>query len=224
MGRSKAGAISSSGEAVTGLRRVAMAQREIGLAAGEPPTTKGYPPSVFALLPSLLERAGTHDGPGSITGFYTVLVEGDDASDPIADAIRAIVDGHIFLSRSIAEKGIFPAVDLLSSTSRVMVNVVSKTHLELNQILRRTLATYREAEDLINIGAYVQGSNPEIDYAISKYPLIQEFIQQGMDENTNLKECVDRLQQIFGDRLDGVNLSQQIPDLPKSNLAEPENS
>ena len=105
-----------------------------------------------------------------------------------------------------------------------MVNVVSETHLELNQILRRTLATYREAEDLINIGAYVQGSNPEIDYAISKYPLIQEFIQQGMDENTNLKECVDRLQQIFGDRLEGVNLSQQIPDLPNSNLAEPENS
>jgi flagellum-specific ATP synthase len=192
------------------LTRFAMAQREIGLAAGEPPTTKGYPPSVFALLPSLLERAGTHDGPGSITGFYTVLVEGDDASDPIADAIRAIVDGHIILSRSIAEKGTFPAVDLLSSTSRVMVNVVGETHLELSQILRRTLATYREAEDLINIGAYVQGSNPEIDYAISKYPLIQKFIQQGMNEHTALSECVDRLQQIFGDRLEGNNFAEEV--------------
>ncbi|MBC8260093.1 MAG: FliI/YscN family ATPase [SAR324 cluster bacterium] len=187
------------------LTRFAMAQREIGLAAGEPPTTKGYPPSVFALLPSLLERAGTHEGPGSITGFYTVLVEGDDTNDPIADAIRAIVDGHIVLSREIAEKGTYPAVDLLSSTSRVMVDVVDETHLKLNQIMRRTLATYREAEDLINIGAYVQGSNPEIDYAITKYTLIQEFIQQGMNEHTALKECVDRLQQIFGDRLEGNN-------------------
>ena len=191
------------------LTRFAMAQREIGLAAGEPPTTKGYPPSVFALLPGLLERAGTHEGPGSITGFYTVLVEGDDASDPIADAIRAIVDGHIYLSREIAEKGTFPAVDLLSSTSRVMVNVVGENHLKLNQILRRTLATYREAEDLINIGAYVQGSNPEIDYAITKYPLIQEFIQQGMNEHTALKECEDRLQQIFGDKMENQNYTEE---------------
>ena len=192
------------------LTRFAMAQREIGLAAGEPPTTKGYPPSVFALLPNLLERAGTHEGPGSITGFYTVLVEGDDASDPIADAIRAIVDGHIYLSREIAEKGTFPAVDLLSSTSRVMVNVVGESHLKLNQILRRTLATYREAEDLINIGAYVQGSNSEIDYAITKYPLIQEFIQQGMNEHTDLKECEDRLQQIFGDRMEGNKVAEDV--------------
>ncbi|MBL4825267.1 MAG: FliI/YscN family ATPase [SAR324 cluster bacterium] len=192
------------------LTRFAMAQREIGLAAGEPPTTKGYPPSVFALLPNLLERAGTHEGPGSITGFYTVLVEGDDASDPIADAIRAIVDGHIYLSREIAEKGTFPAVDLLSSTSRVMVNVVGESHLKLNQILRRTLATYREAEDLINIGAYVQGSNSEIDYAITKYPLIQEFIQQGMNEHTALKECEDRLQQIFGDRMEGNKVAEDV--------------
>ena len=184
------------------LTRFAMAQREIGLAAGEPPTTKGYPPSVFALLAGLLERTGTHDGPGSITGFYTVLVEGDDANDPIADAIRAIVDGHIILSRGIAEKGTFPAVDLLSSTSRVMVDVVGEKHLKLNQIMRRTLATYREAEDLINIGAYVQGSNPEIDYAITKKPLIQKFIQQGMNEHTDLKECEEHILQIFGDRLE----------------------
>ena len=191
------------------LTRFAMAQREIGLAAVDPSTTKGYPPSVLSLLPGLLERAGTHEGPGSITGFYTVLVEGDDASDPIADAIRAIVDGHIYLSREIAEKGTFPAVDLLSSTSRVMVNVVGENHLKLNQILRRTLATYREAEDLINIGAYVQGSNPEIDYAITKYPLIQEFIQQGMNEHTALKECEDRLQQIFGDKMENQNYTEE---------------
>jgi flagellum-specific ATP synthase len=184
------------------LTRFAMAQREIGLAAGEPPTTKGFPPSVFALLPGLLERTGTHEGAGSITGFYTVLVEGDDANDPIADAIRAIVDGHIYLSRDIAEKGLFPAIDLLASTSRVMVDVVDQKHLDLNLIMRRTLATYREAEDLINIGAYVQGSNPEIDYAITKNPLIQEFVQQGMNEQASLNESTERLQQIFGDRLE----------------------
>jgi len=184
------------------LTRFAMAQREIGLAAGEPPTTKGYPPSVFAMLPGLLERTGTHDGPGSITGFYTVLVEGDDTNDPIADAIRAIVDGHIILSREIADKGTYPAIDLLSSTSRVMVDVVSEKHIKLNQIMRRTLATYKEAEDLINIGAYVQGSNPEIDYAITKKPLIQEFVQQGMSEETSLKECAEQILQIFGDQLE----------------------
>ena len=134
-----------------------------------------------------------------------VLVEGDDANDPIADAIRAIVDGHIFLKREIAEKGTFPAVDLLASTSRVMVNVASETSLQLSQIMRRTLATYREAEDLINIGAYVQGSNTEIDYAITKNLLIQEFIQQGINESTDLKECENRLKQIFGDRLEKEN-------------------
>ncbi len=192
------------------LTRFAMAQREIGLAAGEPPTTKGFPPSVFALLPGLLERTGTHDGTGSITGFYTVLVEGDDANDPIADAIRAIVDGHIYLSRDIAEKGLFPAIDLLASTSRVMVDVVDQKHLDLSLIMRRTLATYREAEDLINIGAYVQGSNPEIDYAITKNPLIQEFIQQGMNEQTPLNECIERLQQILGDSLEEKAVEDNI--------------
>ena len=192
------------------LTRFAMAQREIGLAAGEPPTTKGFPPSVFALLPGLLERTGTDDGKGSITAFYTVLVEGDDASDPIADAIRAIVDGHIYLSRDIAEKGTYPAVDLLASTSRVMVDVVDQKHLDLNLIMRRTLATYREAEDLINIGAYVQGSNPEIDYAITKNPLIQEFVQQGMNEQTSLKECEERLLQIFGDRLEDKTAEEGV--------------
>ncbi len=193
------------------LTRFAMAQREIGLAAGEPPTTKGFPPSVFALLPGLLERTGTHEGAGSITGFYTVLVEGDDANDPIADAIRAIVDGHIYLSREISEKGLFPAIDLLASTSRVMVDVVDQEHLDLNLIMRRTLSTYREAEDLINIGAYVQGSNPEIDYAITKNPLIKEFIQQGMNEQTSLNECVEKLKQILGDRLEEKAVEEDSP-------------
>ena len=147
---------------------------------------------------------------GSITGFYTVLVEGDDANDPIADAIRAIVDGHIYLSRDIAEKGLFPAIDLLASTSRVMVDVADQKHLDLNLIMRRTLATYREAEDLINIGAYVQGSNPEIDYAITKNPLIQEFIQQGMNEQTPLNECIERLQQILGDSLEEKAVEDNI--------------
>lgn len=181
------------------ITRFAMAQREIGLSAGEPPTTKGYPPSVFAMLPALLERAGTYEGKGSITGFYTVLVEGDDITDPIADAIRAIVDGHIILSRDLAAKGSYPAVDLLNSASRVMVDVVSDRQFQLSQIFRRTLATYREAEDLINIGAYVQGSNPDIDYALSKYPLMQQFVQQGMKERTSLRDCEAQLDQIFGD-------------------------
>ena len=178
--------------------RVAMAQREIGLAAGEPPTTKGYTPSVFALLPRLLERAGnTMDG--SITGLYTVLVEGDDVNDPIADAIRAIVDGHIILSRDLASRGTYPAVDVLSSSSRVMIDVVPERQFELSQVFRRTQATYREAEDLINIVAYVQGSNPEIDYALSKNPLMHQFVMQGMKEHTSLRDCEAQLEQIFGD-------------------------
>lgn len=187
--------------AMDSVTRFAMAQREIGLAAGEPPTTKGYPPSVFSLLPHLLERAGTAGNDGSITAFYTVLVEGDDTNDPIGDAVRAIVDGHIVLSRDIAARGHYPAVDILTSTSRVMVDVASEKHRRLNQLLRTTLATYREAEDLINIGAYVQGSNPEIDYALSKYPMIMDFLRQSMTEYTMLPECEARIEQIVGDRL-----------------------
>ena len=190
--------------AMDSLTRFAMAQREIGLAAGEPPTTKGYPPSVYNLLPRLLERAGTHEGTGSITGFYTVLVEGDDLNDPIGDAIRAIVDGHIVLSRDLAAKGIYPAVDILNSSSRVMVDVATEQHLKLAQIYRRTLATYREAEDLINIGAYVQGSNPEIDYALSKNTQMQDYALQDMQEHTSLTECEARLLHIFGDRMTGT--------------------
>ncbi len=183
------------------LTRFAMAQREIGLAAGEPPTTKGYPPSVFASLPKLLERAGTTSSDGTITAFYTVLVEGDDTNDPIADAIRAIVDGHIVLSRDLATKGHYPAIDISASASRVMVDVASNSHQQLAQTLRRTLATYREAEDLINIGAYVQGSNPEIDYALSKYREIQSFLRQGFGESATLTESEAGLYQIFGEQL-----------------------
>lgn len=181
------------------ITRFAMAQREVGLAAGEPPTTKGYPPSVFALLPKLLERAGTTNSEGTITAFYTVLVEGDDTNDPVADAVRAIVDGHIVLSRDLATKGHYPAIDIAESASRVMIDVVSHSHQELALNLRRTLATYREAEDLINIGAYVQGSNPEIDYALSKYQDIQGFLRQGVQDSATLVESEATLQQIFSD-------------------------
>ncbi len=185
--------------AMDSITRFAMAQREIGLSAGEPPTTKGYPPSVFAMLPSLLERAGTYEGEGSITGFYTVLVEGDDINDPIADAIRAIVDGHIILDRNLAARGTYPAVDVLNSASRVMVDVVSERQYQLSQIFRRTLSTYREAEDLINIGAYVQGSNPDIDFALEKFPQMEKFVMQTMTEETELKTCEAQLEKIFGE-------------------------
>lgn len=183
------------------LTRFAMAQREIGLAAGEPPTTKGYPPSVFAMLPNLLERAGTGSGKGSITGFYTVLVEGDDTNDPIGDNVRAIVDGHIVLSREIAAKGHYPAIDIGLSASRVMTDVVNQSHMRSAQILRRTLATYREAEDLINIGAYAHGSNPDIDYALTKYRDIQDFLRQDVQERTALVETEALMQQLFSDQL-----------------------
>ncbi len=161
--------------------RFAMAQREVGLAVGEPPTTRGYPPSVFSLLPKLLERAGTTQQ-GSITGFYSVLVEADDLNDPIGDAVRSILDGHIALARPLASSGHFPAVDVLESISRVMIDVVGEGHMAAAQALRRNLATYRDAEDLINIGAYVKGNNPEIDAAVRTMPKIREFLRQGLHE------------------------------------------
>jgi flagellum-specific ATP synthase len=176
-----------------------MAQREIGLAAGEPPTTKGYPPSVFAILPKLLERAGMSGTEGSITGIYTVLVEGDDPNDPIGDAVRSIVDGHIFLSRDLAARGQFPAVDVLASTSRVMTDVVSSQHKRLAQAFVSTLASYKEAEDLINIGAYVRGSNPRIDYALSKINMMIEFLKQPIEERASLAQGEAILQQMFQD-------------------------
>jgi len=173
--------------------RFAMAQREVGLAVGEPPTTKGYPPSVYARLARLLERAGT-SAEGSITGFYAVLVEADDLNDPIGDAVRSILDGHIALSRDLASRNHYPAVDVLESVSRVMIDVVSETHRELAGDLRGVLATYRDAEDLVNIGAYVQGSNPDIDRALRVMPKLRAFLQQGLMESSGLDDIVDRMQ------------------------------
>lgn len=178
--------------------RFAMAQREIGLSTGEPPASKGYTPSVFAALPKLLERAGAFYDKGSITGLYTVLVEGDDMDDPIGDAVRSIVDGHIVLDRKLASRGHFPAIDVLPSTSRVMRNVVDKPYLQLSRAMRESLAVYREAEDLINIGAYKAGSNPAIDDAIQRYPAIIEYLRQEVDEATDMATCAELMQRIVG--------------------------
>jgi flagellum-specific ATP synthase len=172
--------------------RYAMAMREVGLAIGEPPATRGYTPSVFAALPKLLERAGT--GPtGSITAFYTVLVDGDDMNEPIADAVRGILDGHIVLHRNLANKGHFPAIDVLSSVSRVMNGIVSEEQQEAAEQLKRLLSVYRESEDLINIGAYQRGSNAEIDKAIQYHDLIKSFTQQKTIEKVSLQEAQERL-------------------------------
>ncbi|MCS7052163.1 MAG: flagellar protein export ATPase FliI [Ignavibacterium sp.] len=176
--------------------RFAMAQREVGLAIGEPPTTKGYTPSVFALLPKLLERAGTSKQ-GSITGLYTVLVDGDDMTEPIADAVRSILDGHIVLSRQLANSGIYPAIDPLQSISRVMPDIVSDEHRSRVRIFNEILATYKEAEDLINIGAYVKGSNPQIDHALSKIGQLKSFIKQDMFEKTEFRATIERLNNII---------------------------
>jgi flagellum-specific ATP synthase len=172
--------------------RVAMSQREIGLAIGEPPTSKGYTPSVFAMLPRLLERSGTAEV-GSITGLYAVLVEGDDMTEPIADAVRSILDGHIVLSRKLAHQNHYPAVDVLDSVSRLMIDVTGREHRDAANGLREVLATYRENEDLINIGAYVKGSNARIDLAIEKMPVINSFLRQGLDERAPFDETVSRL-------------------------------
>ncbi|MEC9282151.1 MAG: FliI/YscN family ATPase [Bdellovibrionota bacterium] len=177
--------------------RFAMAQREIGLSAGEPPATKGYTPSVFALLPKLLERVGRFAN-GSVTGLYTVLVEQDDMDDPIGDAVRSIVDGHIVLDRKLAAKAHFPAIDVLQSASRVMNNIVDAQHMKNAMRLKEMLATYREAEDLINIGAYQQGTNPQIDQAINLYPSIIQFLKQGMGESTDFEHSVQILDSIVG--------------------------
>jgi len=177
--------------------RFAMAQREVGLAIGEPPATRGYTPSVFAMLPKLMERAGTSDR-GSITAFYTVLVDSDDMNDPIADAARGILDGHIVLDRKIAHKGHFPAIDVLASVSRVMNEIASDEHLEAARLLKRHLATYSDAEDLINIGAYKPGTNREIDAAIRYRDVIREFTAQGTNEPSTLQSAIQALTAHFG--------------------------
>jgi flagellum-specific ATP synthase len=176
--------------------RFAMAQREIGLAAGEPPTTKGYTPSVFALLPRLMERSGTSEV-GSITAFYTILVEGDDFNEPIADHSRSILDGHIILSRDLAARNHYPSIDIPHSVSRLMTNLVSDEQKAAAAKLREVLARYTEAEDLINIGAYVKGSNPKIDYALSKIDQVNDFLRQGTFEKVDFEETVNRLLSIF---------------------------
>src|SRR5690606_4120929 len=164
--------------------RVAMAQREIGLAIGEPPTTKGYTPSVFALLPSLLERTG-QSSKGSITAFYTVLVDGDDFNEPIADTVRGVLDGHFILDRSLAEKGQFPAINILSSVSRVMNDIIPEEKLKIVQKARGVLASYSENEELIQIGAYKNGSNPIVDEAIRLHPQLMGFLKQATNETSN---------------------------------------
>lgn len=178
--------------------RFAMAQREIGLALGEPPTTKGYTPSVFTLLPKLMERAGTSATRGSITGLYTVLVEGDDTNEPIADAIRSILDGHIVLTRELAMQGHYPAIDVSRSISRVMDDIVSDDHRRCARKLKSILATYRRAEDLINIGAYAAGSNADIDYAIQMISSINAYLRQDVDSTVGLEESIAALTGLFG--------------------------
>lgn len=177
------------------LTRFSMAQREIGLATGEPPVSRGYTPSVFSMMPRLLERAGNSDK-GSITGLYTVLVDGDDLTEPITDTARGILDGHIVLSRKIANKNHYPAIDVLASISRVMGDVTTPEHRSYAGHLKSLLATYKEAEDLINIGAYVKGSNKDIDLAVKKNDKINEFLKQQVTENIDFDTTIDLLKQI----------------------------
>jgi flagellum-specific ATP synthase len=176
--------------------RVAIAQREIGLAVGEPPATKGFTPSVFAMLPSLLERAGCNER-GSVTGLYAVLVEADDFNEPISDAVRSILDGHVALSRRLASLNHYPAVDCIDSISRLMKDVLTKEEVALAGQVRELIATYREAEDLINVGAYVSGSNPKIDRAISKMDAINDFFRQGIYEKCDHNDAVAQLREII---------------------------
>jgi flagellum-specific ATP synthase len=189
--------------------RIAIAQREIGLAVGEPPATKGYTPSVFALLPKLLERAGTNDK-GSITGLYTVLVEGDDFNEPISDAVRSILDGHVALSRKLASVNQYPAVDILDSISRLMIEVSTREHLALAAKTREIVATYRESEDLINIGAYIKGSSAKIDYAISKIDEINRIFRQNIDDRCDFKEALGELARILNTEKNPVEINEKV--------------
>ncbi len=180
------------------LTRYAQAQREIALSVGEPPATKGYPPSVFAKLPQLVERAGNgKPGCGSITAFYTVLTEGDDQQDPIADAARAILDGHIVLSRRLAEEGHYPAIDVEASISRVMPQITTPEHLQNAQKFKQLYARFQQTRDLISVGAYVPGSDKETDYAIERYPHMRKFLQQSLHEGSPLAESIEGLTKLF---------------------------
>lgn len=180
------------------LTRYAMAQREIALAIGEPPATKGYPPSVFARLPQLVERAGNgREGSGSITAFYTVLSEGDDQQDPIADSARAILDGHVVLSRVLADQGHYPAIDIEASISRAMTELISPQHLELVRRFKQLYSRYHRSRDLISVGAYVRGGDPLLDEAIMMYPRLEAFLQQSMKQRVNEQESVAQLAELF---------------------------
>ena len=180
------------------LTRFSMAQREVGLAIGEPPVTKGYPPSVFAELPRLLERSGNSDK-GSITALYTVLVDGDDMNEPIADTVRGILDGHIVLSRALANKNHYPAIDVLASVSRVMPSIMSSEHMKKVGVMRDLLATYKDSEDLISIGAYVKGSSKKVDFAIEKNDEINNFLKQGVHDKYTFSQIEDMIGQIITD-------------------------
>ncbi len=180
------------------LTRFSMAQREIGLASGEPPVSRGYPPSVYSEMPKLLERAGRSDK-GSITGLYTVLVDGDDFNEPITDTARSILDGHIVLDRKLGHKNHYPAIDVLQSISRCMSQIVDREHKRLAGKLKNVLATYNEAEDLINIGAYKAGSNPSIDYAIKKIDAVNAFLCQDVDEKFDYEQTYELLKKLFED-------------------------
>ncbi len=180
---------------IDSVTRFAMAQREVGLAIGEPPTTKGYTPSVFALLPKLMERAGTSDR-GTITGLYTVLVEGDDLNEPVSDAARGILDGHIVLSRKLATRGHYPAIDILESVSRIMPDIASPPHLQAAQRVREWWSRYQEAEDLLSVGAYKPGQNPDLDIAVQKKPAIEQFLRQQMNESFSFDQTIQALLQL----------------------------
>jgi len=199
------------------LTRMAMAQRQIGLAAGEPPTAKGYPPSVYALLPRLLERAGRTER-GSITGIYTVLVEGDDIDEPLADAVRGILDGHIWLARSLANRGHYPAVDVLNSISRVAVDVVDAEHSQAATHVRRALATWKDIEDLVSIGAYVPGTNADYDLAVQMRPVIDAFLTQPQDAGFPFDDTVRALEEL-GRRLESTRqgLSRRNEEVKRPN-------
>ena len=180
--------------------RFAMAQREIGLTVGEPPVARGYPPSVFAMLPRLLERAGTAEK-GSITGLYTVLAEGDDMQDPIADTVRSILDGHIVLSRTLAQENHYPAIDVLQSVSRLFTTLSTPQHILASGVIRDAMFAFQQARDLINIGAYVPGSNPQIDRALRLQPHIQRFLRQTPDSPTELAQSLARVWSIANEEL-----------------------